>query len=255
MEVEEEESVGLGIGNKRKQRKEKKQQKLELSRQAMASTSDRFLSASIPKEQSEPPPELPKAPEEKIEAVVEEFEGLGLAGPKKKKPKKKKSEAASASGDAQAGPSAITPQATPGIPSQSTTQIPTASFPPPGAVPRSAPMDQSGQAPSSAWGRGRGRGQQQPPGPRFQPAFTPSQTIPQIAPRIQEPQSSLAVRSDSPKPQLGTPNVKPGQYSQEKIMCKYKIPLKNPGRTVGGRPLAILTNYLEMTFKPYNIVS
>ncbi|XP_075974790.1 protein argonaute-2-like [Anticarsia gemmatalis] len=254
---EEEEGLELGAGSRRKQKKKQKQEALQ---QLLTTSTSHGPSSS--REHTEPPapaPETRKAEAEKSEEITEEFEGLGLGGPKKKKPKRKKTDAADASRQISSPeqlsspsqmstPSQVSspPQISSPSPGHSLKQMQPSSTFPPGFV-RSTPSEQ-GHVPAGAWGRGRGRPTAGAPR-AAPPAFHTSPSTPQFP---QQPQQHAQSR---PQPTMMRPtNPRPtGEYSQDNVVCRYKIPSKVPGRSVGGRNLTVLTNYLEMTFKSLNI--
>lgn len=249
--------LGLGVGSKRKQKKGKSQQV----------SSDQ---ASSSREQSQAPEEPPKPIVEeitsKVEEVAEDLDGLGLGGAKRKRPKKKKADAAPATmvAAASAGEpaAALEPKAT-----QSYQQIPFTPHPPPGFAPPSA--SSALPAHSQGWGRGKGRGYPgsaptvnlpsvgapsavPPSAMSSQTPQTPYQPFPQQ--QTQTYQGPPQQQQQISRPQTSQPQIPKGQFAPaSNILCRYKIPAKVPGGHVNGRRIIVVTNYLEMNFKPLSI--
>ncbi|CAB3223249.1 unnamed protein product [Arctia plantaginis] len=288
----EEEDEGIGSKRRlRKEKKQAKQETARQAAVALSEITPGRQKSEPPAEVPNPAP-VPEEKVEVVE-VAEEFEGLGLGSAKKKKPKKKKTDGPSTSastsqsvaaptpqpvaaptpqsvagpssqsvtatprqlggdGNLQQMPSSVYTQGAPSThevldapvagPSKTLTQMkPSSSF----SSPPSAFVEQR-QAPSGPWGRGRGRPQVKPtvPTSHSTPQFAQSHPVQPQPTSPPQPSSTLQSRPTQQKH---------GQYSQENVVCRYKIPTKVPGRLVGGRTIAILTNYLEMTFKSLKI--
>lgn len=259
---EEEEEVGLtGAARKRKEKKELKE-KAKQTLQALQSTRKTTTSVSEvrseessragseapseakpepgPSKQATPPPDL------KVEEIIEEFEGLGLPSTKKKKPKKKKpGEVTSPTEAPKAAPAQVPPTAAAQESSAAVVSCPPWSGPEPTDL--SSPL---------SWGPPPGKSR-----PRGRPVQLPSPQIPTTRTFPLSPSQSgassvpsSALSPTSPSVSVSGSDRRPPR-SLEPVLCRYKIPMKIPTRTVRARNITVLCNYLEMSFKSIEIVS
>lgn len=257
---EEEEEVGLtGAARKRKEKKELKE-KAKQTLQALQSTRKTTTSVSeVPSEESsragseapseakpEPGPskQATPPPDLKVEEIIEEFEGLGLPSTKKKKPKKKKpGEVTSPTEAPKAAPAQVPPTAAAQESSAAVVSCPPWSGPEPADL--SSPL---------SWGPPPGKGR-----PRGRPVQLPSPQIPTTRTFPLSPSQSGAssVPSSALSPTSSSVSVSGSERrpprSLEPVLCRYKIPMKIPTRTVRARNITVLANYLEMSFKSIEI--
>lgn len=201
------------------------------------------------KSEAAPSKEATPQPDGKVEEITEEFEGLGLPSTKKKKPKKKK-------------PGEITsptepPKAQAGqVPQTAAAQEPTSSLL--SSPPWAGPEISDANSPLGSWGPppGKSRGRQRPvqlPSPQVPNTRTFPLTPTQSGSSTSSLQKSALSSTLSSTSVTGTER-KPLR-SLEPVLCRYKIPMKIPTRSVRARNITVLANYLEMNFKSIEIVS